>query len=115
VSGSNETYKYALWEKVHSLMLIHVAQTVTTVLQRANRIQSVRVFSGLQERRHEKQHNRTEEKMDGTGDNKKSIKFIEKLGFSMKHFTNKIVKDTALQNYNHTKCLCLQMVEKKLV
>jgi hypothetical protein len=47
--------------------------------------------------------------------NKKSIKFTEKLGFPMKNFTNKTVKDTALQNYNYTKCLCIQMVEKKFI
>jgi len=38
---------------------------------------------------------------------KKSTKFTEEFGFSIKHFTNETVKDTALQNYNHTKCLCL--------
>jgi len=46
---------------------------------------------------------------------KKSTRFTEKLGFSIKHFTNKTVKDTAPQNYTHTKCLCLQMVKQKLV
>ena len=46
---------------------------------------------------------------------KKSTNSTEKLGFSIKHFTNETVKDIALQNYNHTKCLCLQMVKQKLV
>jgi len=46
---------------------------------------------------------------------KKSREFTEKLGFSIQHFTNETAKDTAPQNYNHTKCLCLQMVKQKLV